>query len=119
MVVAAVLAASPAAALAQDAGDEQYTDPFGNGGTQQSDPGGQAEKPNVTSTPQGQSQGAGSSSGTTTGAGTAGTSAEPSAPAASTVRGELPRTGLDVRLVALLGIGLLLTGTGVRLRLSR
>jgi LPXTG-motif cell wall-anchored protein len=120
-LAAAVLAlaaggVTPAVALAQGAGDEQYQDPFAGGGS--ASQGSQSSG----------SQGSGSrGSGTTTtpmGPGTAPTSpgtAATTAPAttasqATTSPTELPRTGLDVRVVAAAGLLLLLGGLVLRRR---
>jgi hypothetical protein len=108
--IAAVLAvlavaSAPATALAQSggAGDDQYVDPIG-GNTQQ------------------QGGGGSNSSGTSTGP-TLSTapnlSASSSQPApAAPVAQELPRTGLDARAVAAVGVALLLLGIGLRRRLA-
>jgi LPXTG-motif cell wall-anchored protein len=113
-LAALILAASPATAIAQNAGDEQYADPFGN--SSQSGGGGSSNS--------GSSGNAGTtgSSGT---AGVAGTQAQstPSAAATGTASsrssgssGQLPRTGLDVGIVAALGAALLLGGLALRRR---
>lgn len=101
------LGAVPAGALAQGAGDEQYQDPFAGGGS-----------------------GSGSGSSTTPSSGASGSgtqsapaaSGSPAAPAPATAApagaapasAELPRTGLDLRLVA--GAGALLLLAGLLLR---
>jgi LPXTG-motif cell wall-anchored protein len=115
-LVALIVAAAPATAVAQNAGDEQYADPFGNN----SQSGGGGGSSNSGSS--GSSQNSG-----TTGSGVAGTQAQlqatPSAgaaPAASSQAagssGQLPRTGLDVGIVAALGAALLLGGLALRRR---
>lgn len=99
----------PAAALAQSAGDNQYTDPLASphSGTK--------------STPQGSSGSStpapsqGTSSGT--GSGTAGTSSSSgTAPSAGTTASgrALPRTGGHPELIALAGLVLLAGGVGLR-----
>jgi LPXTG-motif cell wall-anchored protein len=110
-LAALIFAASPATAIAQNAGDEQYADPFGNS-SQSSGGGG--------------SSGSSGSSGTTGSSGTAGVAgtqaqATPSATAGGTASqsgssGQLPRTGLDVGIVAALGAALLLGGLALRRR---
>jgi LPXTG-motif cell wall-anchored protein len=123
LVVACLGAAVPVTfALAQDAGDQQYQDPFGGSGTSTTK-GSTKTTPNAQTTPSGnlqplspspQSTGTGStgssgSSGTTTPS----TSAAP-APAAA---GQgLPNTGADARMLLLAGGALLLIGLGLRLR---
>jgi hypothetical protein len=114
--IAAVLAVlavgiAPGAALAQSggAGDDQYVDPIG-GNSQQHNGGG--------------SKGSGSSGGTATGPSLSATptlTASSSQPAATTPVASsaqtLPRTGLDVGVVAAIGLALVLAGVAVRLRL--
>src|SRR3954464_3609315 len=105
-VLAAALSLSfPAGALAQGAGDNQYQDPFA-----------------------GEDAGSGSGSGGGGGAeGTSGNGSLSNSPPAgeqlasqqSTSSGQLPRTGADPGLVALLGAGLILTGAGLRVRVRR
>ena len=121
MLATAALVVPAVPARAQSgAGDDQYTDPFGgsNAKTQttakarRSTPKHQASgpqnqpslstQPPVSSTPPPSA----TSPATTT----------PSATPSATATGELPRTGLDVPGMALLGAGLLATGIGLRLR---
>jgi hypothetical protein len=102
LILAVALLAAPAAAFAQSAGDEQYTDPFQGG------EGGQAEQPAQpqpepepappAEEPAGQLP---AEEGTTT--------AEP-AQASPT----LPRTGAPVLLLAAAGYALLLAGIAIR-----
>jgi hypothetical protein len=103
LVAALCLLALPSAALAQNAGDEQYSDPFGqsgeenggtdNGGTQESPPADPAQSD-----------------------GTIGES-EPEISEGSS-GATLPRTGLPVLLVAGSGALLLVGGTTLRRRTS-
>src|SRR5215210_4614950 len=88
-VACAGLALLPAAASAQSAGDEQYEDPFGD------------EQPQAapTATPAPAAQPA-----------QATPAPAPAAPAPSPAATELPRTGGDARLPALLGAVLLASG---------
>jgi LPXTG-motif cell wall-anchored protein len=104
-LAAALSLALPAGALAQGAGDNQYQDPFA-----------------------GEDSGSGSGSGSggggegTTGNGSLSNSppsGEQLASQQSTSSGELPRTGADPGLIALLGAGLILTGAGLRVRVRR
>jgi LPXTG-motif cell wall-anchored protein len=104
-LAAALSLALPAGALAQGAGDNQYQDPFA-----------------------GENSGSGSGSGSggggegTTGNGSLSNSppsGEQLASQQSTSSGELPRTGADPGLIALLGAGLILTGAGLRVRVRR
>jgi hypothetical protein len=110
--LAATLAlAFPSAALADGAGDQQYQDPFGN-----SQP--QSQKHNsTTTTPSQPAPTPGAPSSTTqpqTGVSPASsTSASGQADPAATT-GQLPRTGLDLRLVG--GLGALLVAGGLFLR---
>jgi LPXTG-motif cell wall-anchored protein len=117
-LAALIFAAAPAAAIAQNAGDEQYQDPFGN--PSQSGGGGSSNSGSSGST-----QNSGSTG--TTGSGVAGTQAQlqatPSTSATSPTTssqagssGQLPRTGLDVGIVAALGAVLLLGGLALRRR---
>jgi hypothetical protein len=107
-LVAALALAAPASALAQGAGDEQYSDPFGTqqgdsgsgGGSSPSNGGGSGQAPAPAPAPASAPAPSGASAPTS------------SAPEAS----GLPRTGADAALVALLGCGLVLTGVGLRLR---
>ena len=115
-LAALIFAAAPATAIAQNAGDEQYADPFGNN----SQSGGGGGSSNSGSS--GSSQNSGTTG--TTGSGVAGTQAQlqatPSAPgaapAAAGSSGQLPRTGLDVGIVAAVGAALLLGGLALRRR---
>jgi len=119
-LAALIFAAAPATAIAQNAGDEQYADPFGNN----SQSGGGGGSSNSGSS--GSSQNSGTTG--TTGSGVAGTQAQlqatPSASAAGQASssqapgssGQLPRTGLDVGIVAALGAALLLGGLALRRR---
>ena len=106
-LAAALSLAVPAGALAQGAGDNQYQDPFA-----------------------GEDSGSGAGSGSGGGGGAEGNSdngslsdsppaGESLASQQSTSSGELPRTGADPGLVALLGAGLILTGAGLRVRVRR
>jgi hypothetical protein len=112
MLATVVLAASAVPARAQSgAGDDQYTDPFG-GSTQKksttttqpkSSTKSQAGGPPLSNQPPVSSSTSPSTTTTT-----------PSAAPAATA--QLPRTGLEVPGIALLGAGLLATGIGLRLR---
>jgi hypothetical protein len=121
--------AAPAATLAQSAGDNQYSDPFGSGGGGNSSSGGGGGNSSSgggggggggnTSSGGGASSGGGggvatSSSGTGTGTttGTTGTTGGAGVPQGP----QLARTGADTALVAFAGAGLLLCGVGLRLR---
>lgn len=95
-------------ALAQSAGDEQYQDPFGDEPAQtQTDQGGSTADPdtNLTQTPQ-----------------TAPGAPAPARSAPDAMLGNAPRparladTGIDTRLFLALGLALLLSGVGLRLR---
>ena len=101
MLAALVLSlAAPAAALAQGAGDDQYTDPFGSG---QNDDSGQEEQPEPEPEPAAPEP-------TPTPAATA-SQQEPEG------EEQLPYTGADEGLVALAGVVMLAGGIALRLRL--
>ncbi len=121
LLVSGLLALSSATpALAQSAGDEQYSDPLAGQGSATTP---KSSTPSLTQAPQGSSSSSSGSSGSGTGSGsgTAGTSSSgestpaAAAPAAGTTT-ELPRTGLDTGTLAVLGAALLLLGIGLRLR---
>jgi hypothetical protein len=106
------LLALPATALAQSAGDEQYSDPFGkveNGNDNGGGGGGNATEAPVpdTSTPAAPAPAVTSVEST----GTAGTAATDATGA------QLPRTGLPVLLLAGAGALLALSGAALRRRL--
>jgi hypothetical protein len=91
-----------AVALADSAGDNQYQDPFGNTAPQ-------STAPQTTPAP------APSAPATTPSQPAATSQAASSQPAATAAAsGQLPRTGLDLRLVG--GLGVLLVAGGVLLR---
>ncbi len=140
LLLAGLLALAPASALAQGgAGDDQYQDPFGGSNdTPAQSGGGSSSGGSQSGSSQGSQGGSSSQGGGTSSSGqSSGSSgateapAQTSAPATSpapvdpgtaptaapAASGQLPRTGLDVRLVALLGAGLLAAGVGLRLRL--
>ena len=123
LLIAAITAATPAAAYGQGAGDDQYQDPFGDevpqeqgtpegeGGTQTSQ-----DEPEATPTPE---SGEPLSSSPPGGMGD---DEEEEAPAATPAQAEpapteLPNTGADAGLIGLAGLGMVLCGTGLRLRL--
>jgi LPXTG-motif cell wall-anchored protein len=108
--------AFPGTALAQSAGDDQYSDPFGGGG-------GGGGNSSATPTPTPAAPSAPSTSSTAPSTSTAPSSASAAAtpvPAASaaapvtTSSGQLPYTGADAGLLALAGV--LCIGGGVALR---
>ena len=108
-VAAAVLgvAFAPGAAVAQSgAGDEQYSDPFSEAPAPKPKP-----KPQVQPVPHQQVQ---TPSRDTTAAPSSGSGASTVASGAQTTGGELPRTGLD--LAPLVVLGLALVGAGLLLR---
>ena len=104
LVALAACLALPAGALAQSAGDDQYTDPFGGGDepAQQEEPA--AEQP-AGSAPEPSEPAPG-------GNGTA--EAAPTAEAAQEGSPTLPRTGAPVILFAAAGYALLLAGIAIR-----
>jgi LPXTG-motif cell wall-anchored protein len=116
---------STAVAQSGGAGDQQYSDPFGNddsssgsGGSGSKSGSGNGSSDNgaapLTQAPQTSGAGSsGSGSSGSAGAAQSGTSTSPTAPAAS---GTLPNTGLDARVLVLAGVALVLVGVGLRLR---
>lgn len=136
----ALLALAAPGAWAQT-GDEQYQDPFADEQTAQTtqDDGGLSPTPQTGGGGSGSSGSSGSgssgsgsgssgsgSSGSGSGSGSSGSGSGSTAGSSGTggsggaptpaEAGELPRTGADAWLVALLGTGLLVTGVGLRLR---
>jgi hypothetical protein len=107
----------PAGAFAQGAGDNQYQDPFagedGSGSGSGSDSSGSGGGGGG-----GGGGGSSSSSGSSPSNTAPGTS-EQAAAQTATPAGELARTGADPGLVALLGLGFVLTGAGLRVRVRR
>jgi len=103
--VAVALAAAPSGALAQGAGDDQYTDPFEETTSTPATP----RTPNVTPMPQGSRAPARTAS--------PAAPAEAAAPAAAPAGPELADTGLDVRIVLVAGLALMAGGAALRLRL--
>jgi LPXTG-motif cell wall-anchored protein len=96
--------AAPAAALAQGAGDDQYSDPFGSGQEQEQDPSGDEGAEPAAPEPE-----------------PAQPAPAPTAPAAQTPdpqpQEQLPYTGADEGLVALAGVMMLAGGIALRVRL--
>jgi hypothetical protein len=99
ILVALVFLAVPAGAFAQSAGDEQYTDPFG-----QEDQG-VTEQPATPPPDTGDAPAAG---------GDGSAEPAPSAESAQTTSPTLPRTGAPVVLFAAAGYALLLAGVAIR-----
>jgi hypothetical protein len=122
--------AAPTAALAQSAGDNQYSDPFGSsgggggGGGNSSSGGGGGGNSSSGSSSSGSSSGSGGASSggggaTASGSGTTGTGTSGTGTGTGTGAPQGPQlasTGFDTVLVALAGAGLLLCGVGLRLR---
>lgn len=128
IVLAALLALAPvpAGALAQSAGDEQYADPFAGQGSGSGKSGSGGGGSGSTSGSSGSST-SGSSGSSSPSSGVAGSSSQ--SPGSSSASGsasgtasataqaqQLPRTGLDLRLVAGAGVVLLIAGLAVRRR---
>ena len=104
----AVSLALPAGAFAQSgAGETQYGDPFEGEQRAQADPGSGT-----------QAGGGGNGSGELSTTAPSG-STETQAAQTRTPSGELARTGAEPGLIALLGMGLVLTGAGLRVRVRR
>jgi LPXTG-motif cell wall-anchored protein len=102
-------------ALAQNAGDQQYQDPFGDSGSgsDSSDSSSSGSGADTQLSPSPQTSGGSTKSTTSSGGGsTAATTTTPSVAQSGT----LPNTGLDTRVLLLAGVGLLLAGVGLRMR---
>ena len=103
-VAAVLLALMPAAAAAQSAGDEQYEDPF---------PDEQAQAtPTATPAPAAPAQ-------ATATPAPAQPEAAPTAVAPAPAAAQLPRSGADAALPALLGVILLAAGMALRVRVRQ
>jgi LPXTG-motif cell wall-anchored protein len=114
LLTAAFCLAGPAAALAQSAGDDQYTDPFGgSGGGQQEEP---AATPEPAPAPAGEPTPAPVAAAPAEPASAPGTSTPGETAAAGSGGTELPRTGAPTGLVVALGATLLLGGLLLRRR---
>lgn len=121
LVLLAVLA-MPASALAQSAGDDQYTNPVpqtqappSSGSSSGSGGGGSGST--STGTGSGSSSGAGTSADTTTSTGASssdGTTSTGSGSGSGSSAETLPRTGLPVGVLAALGLLFTFTGRGLR-----
>jgi pectate lyase len=113
-LAALALLALPAAALAQSAGDEQYSDPFGkveNGNDNGGGGGGGGDGGDVTEAPAPDTS-------TPAASAPAETSVESTGTAATDATGaQLPRTGFPVLLLAGAGALLALSGAALRRRL--
>jgi hypothetical protein len=110
-VLATAALATPAAAQAQGAGDDQYQDPFaGAPKTTKTPPASPTERAQVR-----QQQGQPSLSQQPPPGAPRAPSATPAAPVATT-GSPLPYTGAEIPGMALLGLGLLAVGLGLRLR---
>jgi hypothetical protein len=105
MLIAVLALAAPAAVLADSAGDNQYQDPFANTAPQNTTP--QNTTPQTAPAPSPTSPAQPAPAQPTSSSGGPGTD-----PAAAS--GQLPRTGLDLRLVG--GAGIVLLGGGLLLR---
>lgn len=119
LVATLSLVGAPATALAQGAGDEQYSDPLA-GSTQTTQSSGSSGSSgsgssSTETSPLTQSPPVTGSGSTTTGTAT-GTTAGQGTAATSSAGTQLPNTGADPRVLALLGLALLLAGAGLRLR---
>ena len=103
------LLALPCSALAQSAGDEQYTDPFNEepaAQQQEPSPDQPVEKPSGTAEP--------APGGNGTAEAAPATEAAPTAEAAQEASPTLPRTGFPVLVLAATGYALLLAGIAIR-----
>jgi hypothetical protein len=109
------LTGAPAAAFGQNAGDDQYEDPFGDDA-----PSSNSGSPSATPTPapiQETAPGVSSEPEPESGSGAASASPSPAPPVAAATGDQLPRTGGEPAAVGLLGVSLVLAGVGLRLRL--
>jgi LPXTG-motif cell wall-anchored protein len=117
-VLAAAALAAPSSALAQGAGDDQYQDPFASSPkTTKSPPAAsnqraQANQPSLTNQPPPTTQSAPSQ----TQQSTPSAAAAPAQQAAPAAGSQLPYTGTEIPAMALMGLGLLGLGVGLRLR---
>jgi LPXTG-motif cell wall-anchored protein len=119
-LTAAATLAFPAGALAQGAGETQYSDPFqGQGGSGSSGSSGSGSGSSSGSTGTGSGSGSGSTGSGSQLSNTPPGSSETTAAQTRTPRGQLPRTGAEPGLLALLGAGFILTGAGLRVRVRR
>ena len=112
LALAALVVALPVAAVAQDAGSNQYQDPLagepGSGGSGGGGGGGGSG-----------GGGGGGNAGTAGGGNTQQVQAESGAGTqAAQTRDQLPATGVDAWLIAFMGVGLLALGVGLRLRVG-
>jgi LPXTG-motif cell wall-anchored protein len=121
--VAAFVLALPAAAFAQSPSDQQYQDPFGSqgsgggGSSGGGSSGGGSSGGGSGSSQSGSSSGSSSSGSTGSDASQFSNSPPSGSSSGSGATGpQLANTGQDTGLVALAGFGLLLAGTGLRLR---
>jgi LPXTG-motif cell wall-anchored protein len=100
-LLVAVFALAGAPAWAQSAGDEQYDDPFAG----QEDQGSSSQPaPTATAAP-------------APAAAQAAPAPAPAPAAPTATAAQLPRTGAETLLTALAGVGLVMAGVGLRLRL--
>jgi LPXTG-motif cell wall-anchored protein len=114
LLASAALLASPSAALAQSAGDQQYADPL-------ADTPSKGDSGSGNSGSQGNSGNSGSGTQGTTGSGTTATPSQaapgtPAQPGAAAQGQALPRTGSDGAL--LLAAGAILLGSGMLIRVG-
>jgi len=119
LVVACLGAALPAVAVAQSPGDRQYADPFADeGGSQRTTTdSGSSGSNRLSPTPQAPRQrNTPSSSGSSGSSGTVPSSGSRGASSSGSAGRTLPDTGVDARLLLLVGVAVLLTGLGLRLR---
>ena len=119
VLVAALVLTVPGTALAQSAGDQQYSDPFANqGGSGSGGGGGGGGGQSSGAQSSGSSGSAGQSSagqgGETGSSATSATGASGTQTATGGSARELPRTGGEPGLLALVGAGLTLGGFGLR-----
>ena len=110
--LAALVVALPAAAVAQDAGSNQYQDPLAG------DPGSGGGGGGGGNGSSGGGGGGGGGANTTPPGGGETQNAQSEADGAGTQSGELPATGVDAWLIAFTGFGLLAFGVGLRLRVG-
>ena len=113
-VLATATLAAPTAAFAQGAGDDQYQDPFAstpkttNSPPASSNQRAQADQPSLSNQPPSQSSQAPQQS--------APSAAAAPAQATPATGSQLPYTGAEIPAMALMGLGLLGVGVGLRLR---
>jgi hypothetical protein len=118
LLTALALTVLPAVALAQNAGDQQYSDPLAGSSTKTTSTPAKSSKSTVATTAPSATKAPPVSlpTTTTTAAAAPTTSTSSSSPSSSSSPTSLPRTGLNEWVLLAIAAGLLLAGFGLRLR---